>query len=80
MPPASFSSSELPFGGLGASFVTFWEFVLASGAPWEANSTLQDYPGGPLEQQNGFEVVDNRMVLDLGVILRRVYVSFRNLK
>ena len=36
----------------------------------------RNHPGGPLEQQVGLEVVDNRICLDLGVILGPAYISF----
>ena len=40
----------------------------------------QDHPGRPWEQQDGLEVLDNMILLDLRVILGRVYVSFWNSK
>ena len=47
-----------------------------SGAPWEAILALRDHPGGPWEQQDGHEVVNNKIFVDFGVISGRVYVSF----
>ena len=35
-----------------------------------------DHPGGPWEQQKGFEVVFYRILLDFGVLLGPVYISF----
>ena len=54
---------------LGSNFGT-------SGAPWEAILAPRDHPGGPWEQQDGHEVANNRIFVDLGVILGLVYVSF----
>ena len=48
------------------------------GAPWEAILAPRDYPGGPWEQQDGFEVVNNRICVDLGVMIGRVYAVFRD--
>ena len=61
-----------PFRGLGASFLTFWEpfwhlgstlegHFGTSEAPWEVILTPRDHLGGPWEQQDGLEVVDNRI-------------------
>ena len=33
-------------------------------------------PGGPWEQQDGFEVVDNKIFVDFGMILGPVYDFF----
>ena len=38
------------------------------------------HPGGPWEQQDGFEVVNNSIFFDFGVILGFVYVSFWGFK
>ena len=38
--------------------------------------SLRDHPGGPWEQQDGFEVIDNRIRLDSGVVSGLVFVSF----
>ena len=76
-----------PFGGLGASFLTFWEPFWhlgrtlgsnfgTSGAPLEAILAPRDHPGGPWEQQDGHEVANNRIFVDFGVISGPVYVSF----
>ena len=51
-----------------------------SGAPWEAVLAPRDHPGGPWEQQDGFEVVNNRILVDLGIISGHVYVSFFGFK
>ena len=56
--------------------LTFWESVFGprehrggtvgtSGAPWDAILALRDHPGRPWEQQDGLEVVDNTIWLDL---------------
>ena len=37
-------------------------------APWEAILAPRDQPGGPWEQQDGQEVVNDRFFVDLGVI------------
>ena len=34
------------------------------------------HPGGPWEQQDAFEMVAYRILFDLGMILRLVYISF----
>ena len=36
----------------------------------------RDYPGGPWTQQDGHEVVRNRIFIDFGVIMGPVYISF----
>ena len=51
-----------------------------SGAPWEAILALRDHPGGPWEQQDGHEVANNRILVDLGVISGPVYVGFSDPK
>ena len=51
-----------------------------SGAPWDAILAPRDHPGRPWEQQDGFEVVNNRIFGDFGMILGPVYVSFWNPK
>ena len=58
----------LLFDILGVHFGT-------SGAPWEAILAPRDHPGGQWKQQDGFEVLDNRILLDFGVILGLVHVS-----
>ena len=76
-----------PFGGLGASFLTFWESFWnlgstlgshfgISGARWEAILGPWDHPGGPWEQQDGHEVANNRILVDLGMISGLVNVCF----
>ena len=47
-------------------FFTFWEFIFALR---EAISAPRDHLGGAWEQQDGFEVVDNRILHDFGNIL-----------
>ena len=37
---------------------------------------LRDHPAGPWGQQDGLELVDSRILLDFGMILVHVYVSF----
>ena len=77
----------MPFGKLGAFFLTFWDPNFAPrehlGKPfWHLGSTLgghfrtSDHPGGPWEQQDGHEVANNRIVVDFGVIPTLVSVSF----
>ena len=46
------------------------------GTPWKAILAFRDHPGRTWEQQDGFEVVDNRMCFDFAVIVVAVYVSF----
>ena len=50
LPPAPFSSSQLPFGRLGASILAPWGTVLAP----------RKHLGGPWKQQDGHEVVRNK--------------------
>ena len=38
-----------------------------SGVPWEAILAPRDHPGGLWEQQDGLEVVNNRIFVDFGV-------------
>ena len=77
LPPAPFGFSGLPFGGLGVFFFKFWEPFLApredfgghfgiSGASWDAIWRPQAHPGGPWEQQDGLEVVNNTIFVDFG--------------
>ena len=85
MPPAPFDFSGLPFGSLGASFFEFWEpfWFLGStlgdhfgvSATWEAILAPRDHPGGPWEQQDGHEVVRNRIFIDFGVIVGPYFES-----
>ena len=69
--------------------LTFWESVFGprehrggtvgtSGAPWGATLTLWDHPGGPWEQQDGFEVANNRIFVDFGMILKLFMAGFGN--
>ena len=87
LPPAPFGFSGLPFGGLGASFVTFWERFWhlgsslgwhfdISGTPWDVILAPRDQCGRPWEQQDGFEVSNNMIFDDFGMMLGFVYVSF----
>ena len=80
-----------PFGGLGASFLTFWEpfwhrgstlggHFGTSGAPWEVILIPRDHPGGPWEQQDGHEVANDRILVDFGVISGFLYVGFSDPK
>ena len=77
-----------PFGGLGASFLTFWEPFChlgstlgsnfgTSGTPWDAVFAPRDHPGGSWEQQDGHELANNMIFVDLGVISGLVYVGFQ---
>ena len=59
MPPAPLSSSQLAFGGLGASIL----------APWGAILAPREQLGGPWEQQDGLEGVWRRISKYLGMIL-----------
>ena len=47
-----------------------------SRATWEAILSPRDHPGGPWEQQDGLEVVNIWIVVDLGVIWGPVYNRF----
>ena len=69
-----FGFSGLPFGRLGVSFLTFWELFGTSGAPWKAILAPRDQSGGPWEQQDGLDAVDNRIWVDFGMILELVSV------
>ena len=40
-----------------------------SGEPWGATPAPRVHPGGPWEQQDGFEVVNNRIFVDFGIEL-----------
>ena len=51
-----------------------------SGAPWEAILAPRDHPGGPWEQQDGHEVVNDKNFVDFVIILGLVYVSFWSAK
>ena len=60
----------LPFRALGASFLTIWEIILApQGAPWGAIFPFQGHSGGPWEQQDDREAVNNWILRVLGVAL-----------
>ena len=61
------------FDILGAHFCT-------SGAPWGAILAPRNHPGEPWGQQYGFEVVNNRIFVDFGMISGLVYVSFWDLE
>ena len=62
-----------PFWHLGS---TLGGHFGVSGAPGEAILAPRDHPGGPWEQQDGHEVANNRIFVDLGVISGLVSVSF----
>ena len=47
-----------------------------SGALWGAILAPRDRSGGPWEQQDGLEVVNNRTCVDFGVISGFVYIGF----
>jgi hypothetical protein len=47
-----------------------------SEAAWEAILAPRDHPGGPWEQQDGYEVANNKILVDLGVIFGLVYFGF----
>ena len=74
--PAPFGFSGLPFWSLGASFLTFWELFLHSGASWAAILAPRYHLGGPSEQQDGSKVANDKIFVDFGMIWRFVYVSF----
>ena len=76
---APFGFAGSPFGGLGASFLTFWEpfwhlgitlgcYLGTSGAPWEAILGTRDHLGEPWEQQDGNEVARHRILVDFRMI------------
>ena len=71
-----FISSQLPFGGLGAFILVPWGTIL--GAREHPGTILapRDRSGGPWKQQDGHEVVRNRIFIDFGVILRPYFESF----
>ena len=62
-----------PFWHLGS---TLGGHFGTSGARWGAILAPWDHPGGPWEQQDGFGVVNNRILLDFAMILGLVYGSF----
>ena len=76
-------SAAGPFWLLGIAIWGAWCLLFevlgahsgTSGAPWGAISAPRDHPGEPWEQQDGFEVVENRIFIDLGMIWGFVYVS-----
>ena len=57
----------LPFRKFGASILRFWDIILAPGA-W---ATLEDH----WEQQDVFEVVNNRIFVDFAVIFGDLFMS-----
>ena len=57
-----FDISGAHFGTSGAP----WGVILASREPWGTILGPRDQPGGPWEQQDGLEVVDNRIFVGLG--------------
>ena len=61
---------------MGDQSVTLGAPWVVSEAPWEAILALRDHPGGPWEQQDGHEVANNRILVDLGVLYGLVYASF----
>ena len=46
-----------------------------AGAPWGVILAPRDHPGGPWEQQDGLEVVQNRISIDFAVILGPYFES-----
>ena len=56
-------------------FVILGAYFRISGAPWGLIG-ISGPPWGPWEQQDGVEVVNNKILFDLGMILGVVYVSF----
>ena len=57
-PPAPFGSAGLPFEGVRCFYFNILGIHFGtSGPPWEAILAPRDRPGGPWEQQDGFEVV-----------------------
>ena len=76
-----------PFGGLGASFLIFWEPFLhpgstlgshfgTSGASCEAILAPGNHPGKPWEEQDGHELAKDRMLVDLGMISGLIDIVF----
>ena len=62
----------LPFDILGAILApreTLGCHFGISGAPWAVILAPQEHLGGTWEQQDGLEVVNNRIFVDLGMIL-----------
>ena len=47
-----------------------------SEALWEAIFALRDQPRGPWEQQDGHEVANDRIFVDLGMISGLIYLGF----
>ena len=62
-----------PFWHLGS---TLGSHFGVSEAPWEAILAPRDHPGGPWEQQDGHEVANDRIFVDLGMISGLVSVIF----
>ena len=65
----------MPFDALRASILTLGDHVGTSGAPRGGILARLDNPGGPWEQQDGFEVVVRKILFDFGVILGPVYIN-----
>ena len=66
---AFYKARWLHFGIMGNHFGT-------SGAPWGTILASRPNPGWPWEQQDGDEVVRNRIFIDFEVILGPLYISF----
>ena len=80
------TSRDCHLGALVLPFLTVWEpfWQLGStwgghfgfsGAPREAILAPRDHPGGPWEQQDGHEVVNDMILVDFGMIWGLVYIS-----
>ncbi len=65
---------------MGSSLLPFGDHFSISGEPWGTILAPQDNPWRPWEQQDGLEVVDNRILVDFGMILGRVYIGFLEFK
>ena len=55
-------------------------YFRVSGAAWEVILAPRGHPGGPWEQQDGREVANNRIFVDLGVISGPVLCQFEGSK
>ena len=67
----------LPFRGLGASILTFWETIVAPREhPRGPFLAFRDHGRGPWEQQDGLEMIFHRISFYFEVILGPAYISF----
>ena len=72
-----------PFGGLGVSFLTFWDHFGISGAPLGAILAPREHlgmpfwhPGGSWEQQAGHEVANDTILVDFWCDFRTYLCQF----